>query len=257
MTPAWVGDRARACIIATVVSLSPAACTRHNGDAPQADFFPLHQEDTWVYEVVHPLRNLHSRMTVRVRGERYIGALGQRARLVDESYAGDDPPLFEGYTTKGQVYPIAYYRKNGFLYRALSLEYQGNDLRDVGLGSSEERFLPDGLNKDLSWDSVTTAYDLGGGNGYGVRQTHRARFEASLVEVPAGRFSGCVRVDTVALHSGERNGKFDSDPLVLYYSDWYAPNVGLIRTVQSNRPDGGPPLAQIELLAYDVEGARR
>jgi hypothetical protein len=179
--------------------------------------------------------------------------------LVDESYPADDAPLGDtlGTSAKPEVYPIAYYRENGFLYRALSLEYRGNELRDVGIGSSEERFLPDGLSNDLAWDSVTTAYDLGGGNGYGVRQTHRAALEARAIEVPAGRFTGCVRVDTVALHAGQRDGKYDSDPIVLYYADWYAPNVGLIRTVESNRPDGGPALAQIELLAYDVEGARR
>lgn len=236
-----------------------AACTRPSRDGGQTDFFPLHAEDTWVYEVVRPLRNLRTRMTVRVRGEHYIDALGRRCRLVDESYPADDAPLGDtlGTSAKPEVYPIAYYRENGFLYRALSLEYRGNELRDVGIGSSEERFLPDGLGNDLAWDSVTTAYDLGGGNGYGVRQTHRAALEVRAIEVPAGRFTGCVRVDTVALHGGQRNGKYDADPIVLYYADWYAPNVGLIRTVESNRPDGGPALAQIELLAYDVEGARR
>jgi len=192
-----------------------------------------------------------------VRDDRYIGSLGKRARLVDESYAAGEPSLdAAGAPAKPEVYPIAYYRKDGFLYRALSLEYEGSELHDVGLGAAEERFLPDGLGGTPDWDSVTTAYDLGGGNGYGVRQSHHAVLESRLVEVPAGRFRDCVRVDTVALHGGQRDGKYDGDPIVLYYTDWYAPNVGLVRTVQSNRPDGGPPLAQIELLAYDVEGNR-
>ena len=108
---------------------------------------------------------------------------------------------------------------------------------------------------------MTTAYDLGGGNGYDVRQTHRAVSEPSVIEVPAGRFTGCIRVDTVAVHGGKHDGQYDANPIVLYYSDWYAPNVGLIRTIQSDRPDtsvpgNGPPLSQIELLAYDVEGAK-
>ena len=253
--------RARVCgaVFAGLLTVSMAACTRNTADSTAVDFFPLHPDDTWVYAVDRPLRNLHTRMTVRVRGERYVETLRRRCRLVDESYAGDDT-VIDAPDGKPETYPIAYYRENGFLYRALSLEYHGGELRDVGLGSGEERFLPDALNRGLAWDSLTTAYDLGGGSSYGVRQTHRAILESGPVEVPAGRFTGCIRVDTVALHGGKHDGAYDANPIVLYYSDWYAPGVGLIRTIQSNRPDGsaagkGPPLSQIELLAFDVEGA--
>ncbi|MFI5394459.1 MAG: hypothetical protein ACHQ9S_02900 [Candidatus Binatia bacterium] len=246
------------------MTVPTAGCTFRNGDGSATDFFPLHADDTWIYEVARPLRNLRTRMTVRVRGEHYVPSLRRRCRLVDESYAGNDAEL-EGSSAgggKAEIYPIAYYHENGFWYRALSLLYSGSEVYDVGLGSVEERFLPDGLGLDLSWDSVTTAYDLGGGNGYDVRQTHRALPEPRLIEVPAGRFTGCIRVDTMALHSNRRDGQYDSAPIVLYYSDWYAPNVGLIRSVQSNRNDGepsssGPFLSQIELIAYDVERAGR
>ncbi|MFQ5668165.1 MAG: hypothetical protein ACE5I7_17255 [Candidatus Binatia bacterium] len=258
---------ARACagMLAGVLAWAVTACSRHGSESGAAEFFPLHTEDTWVYEVAQPLRNVRTRMTVRVRDERYIQALGQRCRLVDETYAGVDAAVetlhgphvaaLLGRRKKPEVYPIAYCHRNGFLYRALSLQYQGDELRDIGLGSREERFLPDGLASDLTWESVTTAYDLGRGNGYGVRQTHRATLESSIIEVPAGQFAGCVRVETVAVHSGKRDGEYDSDPIVLYYADWYAPNVGLVRTMQWERPDGGPPLARIELVAYDVQGA--
>jgi hypothetical protein len=253
--------RARACasLFAGLLMLL-AACTHQQVEDKKADFFPLHTDDTWIYAVDRPLRNSHTRMTVRVRGERYVEALRRRCRLVEESYAGDDNEI-EAPGAKPEIHPIAYYRENGFLYRALSLEYHGNELRDVGLGSGEERFLPDTLGRDFSWDSLTTAYNLGGGTGYDVRQSHRAVSEPEVVEVPAGRFTGCIRVDTVAVHGGTHNGQYDANPIVLYYSDWYAPNVGLIRTIQSNRPDtneagSGPPLSQIELLAYDVEGVR-
>ena len=257
MTHAYQGVCAG--ILTGVLAVS-AGCTRsgRDGGSGGPDFFPLHAEDTWVYEVVRPLRNSRTRMTVRVRGEHYIDTLGRRARLVDESYAADDEPLgAPAIAAKPEIYPIAYYRRDGFLYRALSLEYRDKELRDVGLGSAEERFLPEGLGSGLSWDSVTTAYDLGGGTGYDVRQTHRAVLESAVIEVPAGRFNGVVRVDTVALHGGRREGKYDSDPIVLYYTDWYAPNVGLVRTVQSIRADGGPAVAEIALLAYDVEGAKQ
>ena len=235
-------------------------CNRPAAESGRPDFFPLHSEDTWVYEVARPLRNLRSRMTVRVRDERYIRALGRRCRLVDESYESEETPFDTPDTeasARPEIYPVAYCHKDGFLHRTLSLEYQGDEVHEVGLGSNEERFLPDGLGGDLAWDSLTTAYDLGGGNGYGVRQSHHTVIEPTAVDVPAGRFTGCVRVDTVALQAGRRDGRDDGEALVLYYSDWYAPNVGLVRTRQSNRPDGGPAVAQIELLAYDVEGAKR
>jgi hypothetical protein len=250
----------RACVgfVAGMLTFT-AGCTRQPETGEQSEFFPLHAEDTWVYEVAQPLRNVHTRMTVRVRDERYIQTLGRRCRLVDESYAAPDAAvgMTTGAASRPEVYPVAYCRKNGFLYRAMSLEYRGSELREIGLGSSEERFLPDGLGAAVNWDSLTTAYDLGDGNGYGVRQMHHAVPEPGMIDVPAGHFSGCVRVDTIALHSGRRNGTYESDPVVLYYADWYAPNVGLVRTVQSDRPDSGAPLAKIELLAYDVQGGRR
>lgn len=252
---------ARACagVVAGLLTWSVAGCHHDGGKGERAEFFPLHDEDTWIYGVEQPLRNVHTRMTVRVRGEHYITTLGQRCRLVDETYGGPDAAMVQaqGETQDQQVHPIAYCRKDGFFYRALSLEYHGKDVQEVGIGSSEERFLPEGLQKDATWDSVTTAYELGGGNGYDVRQRHRAASEPRAIEVPAGRFTGCVRVDTIAVHSGRHSGKTEADPIVLYYTDWYAPNVGLVRTIQSDRPGDGPPLAQIELLAYDVEGAKK
>jgi hypothetical protein len=255
--------RAGAGLVVVLLAWSVASCHPEGNRGGPADFFPLHDEDTWVYAIEQPLRNLHTRMTVRARGERYFTALGQRCHLVDETYGGPDAAMVQthGETQDRQVHPIAYCRKDGFLYRALSLEYHGKDVREIGLGSSEERFLPEGLQHASAWDSLTTAYDLGGGNGYDVRQRHRAVPESRVIEVPAGRFSGCVRVDTIAVHGGRHDGQTEPDPIVLYYTDWYAPNVGLVRTFQSDRPGGetgeGPPLAQIELLAYDVEGARK
>jgi hypothetical protein len=245
--------------VAGLLSWSVTGCSRDNGNDGRTDFFPLHDEDLWIYGVAQPLRNLRTRMTVRVRGERYIEPLRRHCLLVDETYGAPDAALAaRSEMGDQQVHPIAYCRKDGFLYRALSLEYAGGEVREIGLGSAEERFLPDSLVTNAAWESVTTAYDLGGGTGYGVRQRHNAVREARPVEVPAGRFSGCVRVETVAIHGGRHEGRNESNPIVLYYADWYAPNIGLVRTIQSDRPwQQGQALAEIELLAYDVEGAER
>jgi len=233
------------------VALTTSACQRPASRHDQPDFFPLYAEATWVYEIARPTDNARTRMTVRVRGERYIRPLGRQCRLVEESYSVPTATRLDEGATDTEMYPVAYCNKDGFLSRTMSLEYRGSEVQDAGLGSGEERFLPLGLNGGLTWESITTAYDLGDGNGYGVRQRHRAIRDPGVVEVPAGRFRGCVRVDTVAFQGGRHNGRDDGDPLVLYYSDWYAPNVGLVRTVHSNRLDSAPA-ARIELLSYNI-----
>jgi hypothetical protein len=241
------------CLLAAVLIAGGGllGCQRDSGATAAVDFFPLHAEDTWVYEVARPLRNEHTRMTVRARGVRFVPVLNRRCHLVEESYAADADN--GGHP---EMYPIAYYREKGFLYRRMSLEYRDGQLHDVGLGTAEERFLPIRLTANLTWDSETTAYDLGKSDRYGVEQRHRVVLDPAPVAVPAGSFSGCLRVDTVAIHHSQHGATNQGQPIVLYYSDWYAPNVGLVRTIQSSRVDGGPALARIELVAYDVEGAR-
>jgi hypothetical protein len=241
--PRWV-------LAVTIAGGALGGCQREPRP-PTADFFPLHADDTWVYEVTRPLRNERTRLTVRARGDRFVTVLNRHCHVVEESYAAD-----ANNGGRPETYPIAYYRENGFLYRSMSLEYRDGELHDVGLGTTEERFLPDALRADSAWDSVTTAYDLGARDRYGVKQRHRAVLDPQTITVPAGNFANCVRVDTVATQQSEPGEGRPDRPLTLYYSDWYAPNVGLVRTVQSSHAEGGPALARIELVAYDVAGAR-
>ncbi len=220
--------------------------------ASAPDFFPLHPDDTWVYEVGQPMRNRHLQMTVRVRGNQFVKSVGRSCDVVEESYSAQ-PPIAENIV---EHYPIAYYRDGDFLHRILSLEYRDGEVAEAGLDSFEERFLPLGLAVTGAWEGQTRAYALGPENEYRVIQKHRAQRENAAVEVPAGHFRDCIRVDTTAVHATTRDGQTDGSPMVLYYSDWYAPNVGLIQSVQHSRADGGPPLAQIQLLSYDIVGSR-
>jgi len=216
------------------------------------DFFPLHANDTWVYEVGQPMRNRHLQMTVRVRGNQFVRAVGRSCDVVDESYG-------EASAAPGDAverYPIAYYRDGEFLHRILSLEYRDGEVTEAGLDSFEERFLPLGLAAASAWEGQTRAYALGPENDYRVMQKHQALREQAVVTVPAGSFRDCIRVDTVAVHGTTHGGQPDGSTMVLYYSDWYAPNVGLVQSVQHSRADGGPALAQVQLVAYDVTGAK-
>jgi len=246
-------------LVAVAMVFTLAACTPTPTPAAAARYFPLHADDTWVYEVVQPLRNVRAHMTVRVRGEQYVKPLRRSCQVVDETYDTPDAAqqAFRDPGLPRDIHPVAYCRDNGFFHRALSLEYADGEVREAGPNSGEERFLPVGLQPDAEWQGVTTAYVAGGRDEYTVMHTHHATLETAAIVVPAGRFTDCMRVDTVALHGELHDGRYQTNPVVLYYSDWYAPDVGLVRTVQRQSTDGGLPLAQVELVAYEVKGAAR
>ena len=74
--------------------------------------------------------------------------------------------------------------------------------------------------------------------------------------MPAGRFMGCVRVDTTATHGATgADGKPVGPQVVYHYSDWYAPGVGLVRTEQRN--GAAEILATIELIRFRAAGDGR
>ncbi|NIR61369.1 MAG: hypothetical protein GWO02_18665 [Gammaproteobacteria bacterium] len=72
-----------------------------------------------------------------------------------------------------------------------------------------------------------------------------------VVEVPAGRYSGCLRVE------GRGAVRFESEALGVVtvevtVTDWFAPGVGLVKSVREERPDSqalGEGRAVMELEA--------
>ena len=88
-----------------------------------------------------------------------------------------------------------------------------------------------------------------------LRVLHQA--ESGEVVVPAGRFSGCIRIETEAEY--QRNSQ-SAPSLRLRYIDWYAANVGLVRTVVSKGRFFHSEIARVELLSFaksPVEAAAR
>jgi hypothetical protein len=60
-----------------------------------------------------------------------------------------------------------------------------------------------------------------------------------------------VRVETTAVHVAiGPDGNAVGPRIVYYYSDWYAPGVGLVRTEQ--RSATAEVLATIELVSYQI-----
>lgn len=229
-----------------LVTLSGQASCRSRDRADTSDYFPLSPDHTWVYEIARSSKVRHARLLIRARGDRFIEPLRQRGHVVEESYTtGED-------LAAGEPSLVIYYRDGGFVHRAMSLEYRGDEIVEAGLKAGEERFLPVGLGAGSRWSGVTIAYDVPGpkGGGYAVEQTHAAAPEPEVVEVPAGRFGGCLRVETVAVQRAHAEGRSQGEPVVLYYRDWYAPDVGLVRSRLSSRSDHSKVLAETRLVSF-------
>jgi hypothetical protein len=213
-------------------------------DADRADFFPLTPQSHWEYVVSDGHGSQRFRFLATVRQNPFVDPDGRPCRVVDERYTD---------ISAEETVPVLYCVEGGFLHRVMSLEYRGEQLQDNGLRSGELKFLPTHLTRDSTWQGFTNAYRLPDGSGYVVEQLHHSTAATEQVSVPAGRFGGCMRVDTTAVHyalspEGEPVGK----RVTFYYADWYAPGIGLVKTEQRNAQS--EVLAMIELDRYDIGG---
>lgn len=213
----------------------------------RTDFFPLAPQSRWEYVVNRRAGRDTFRFVATVRPDDFQTADGRSCRVVDEQY---------GDVGETERFPVVYCVEDGFLHRVMSLEYKGETLEDNGLRSGELKFLPTDLRDAGAWEGVTNAYRLPDGSGFEVDQLHRVVPEPERVVVPAGDFPGCLRVETTAIHSAVSDSGVHTGPRVIYYySDWYAPGVGLVKTQQRNTDDA--VVATIELVQYDIAGIAR
>lgn len=233
-----------------VVAISGCAATARRGrPVVPVDFFPLTPSSYWEYVLTRRTDIAPLRFTARVRPTEFMGPHGHACQVVDERY-GDRP--------SDAPTPIVYCSEGGYLHRVMSLEYRGESLEDTGLRSGELKFLPLNLTGTPAWEGRTNAYQLPDGSGFEVRQLHQVYLQQEPVDVPAGHFEHCARVETTAIHSATSpDGATVGPRVVYYYSDWYAPGVGLIRTEQ--RSATAEVLATVELVTYRVtpEAGRR
>jgi len=235
---------ARALCILLIVAGSGCTTTARRGrpDGAVANFFPLPPGSSWEYVVSRRADGAPLRFTAVVRPTEFIGPHGHACRIVDERY---------GVRPSDEPSPILYCTEGGYLHRVMSLEYRGESLEDTGMRSGELKFLPVNLTATPAWEGRTNAYQLPDGSGYEVHQLHQVYTQQEPIEVPAGRFEHCARVETTAIHSAtSTDGTAIGPRIVYYYSDWYAPGVGLIRTEQ--RSATSEVLATVELVSFRV-----
>ncbi len=210
-----------------------------------SDFFPLPPKASWTYKVDSKSQHTTYVVTDTVVGQEYVPALNVTGMVVEEYYNLD----------RGGVRPIVYTNHNGYLDRLSGLAYQKQDIEAPAWGRSEEgEFMPQMLSPNLNWSSKI--YPFGHISGsFDITQNHHTYFEPQPIMVPAGSFPGCIRIDTDAKYEGGTYAQKGNKNLKLMYRDWYAPHVGLIKTVALEGGPGGSEMEHVELLRYSIPPA--
>lgn len=211
--------------------------------------FPLTVRSHWTYRVQDFAKHWTYQDTVRVHGPRVMEALGREGILVEERYSSASGPYFVE-----ELEPMIYYKDAGFLHR-IHLTQQGGKLVPAS-GSADSRFLPELVEVGSSWESSTVAFRVTSELGFTVVHRHVVARERGAVRVPAGSFSNCIRIDTYSTH-GPGSGAKPGEEIAFFYSDWYAPGVGLVRTQQWDDGEHEHERTRIELVGYEIAPAAR
>ena len=216
--------------------------------APVDRYFPLTKRSRWTYRVQELRKNFDYVNRVRVFGPKFFESLNKDVVEVEESYSSTGNGVF----LLEEQEPIVYFREGGYLNRVF-LTQQGGKLVPAS-GSGDSRFLPETIVPGSSWDSDSQAFRVGTDLGFKVAHRHSISIDPKAVTVPAGTFEDCLRIDTFSTH-GPGSGREPNEELTFYYSDWYAPGVGLVRTQQWDDAEHSKERTRIELLEYSVADA--
>jgi len=209
-----------------------SGCQRKSFDPALAGvFFPLRPGLSWTYRVVDKGRGTAAVFTDRVLAGRRADS-GESADEVESEYSG---PTGTFNST------LIYFPEGGYLTRQSRI----NKTSQVAL--AERAFLPQLLKPDLTWSNSLVLFEQQP-DIFHVVQTHRTFLDTRIVEVPAGHFSGCIRIETSALY--QSNSSESNPPLRLKYLDWYAPHIGLVKTLVEQSGLFGRELARVELLNF-------
>ena len=222
------------CLALTVVQLS--SCQRKASFDPglSGSFFPLSTGSTWTYRVIDKSENSVEIFTDRTVGLKHVSSANDSGGLVLEDSSSDG---------KGN-FTIRYTVENGYITRS----FRFGDPEQILF--EERRFLPRLLEPDLTWSN--SYFPFGHlPEAFHLTQTHRTFLEPAVVQVPAGDFSNCIRIETETLYAAN---SYDSHQARgnrrLRYVDWYAPNVGLTKTLLLESGFFGKEIARVELLSF-------
>jgi len=226
--------RASFVIVLALATIRLASCQNKAPFDPglAGAFFPLNPGSTWTYRVVDKNLGTTNIITDRAMDKQLISSVttGGEAVSVGSLSAGDSKST------------ILYVTEGGYINR---VSVDG----PTWIRFEEKRFLPQLLKPHLTWSNSFFPFgDLPGALAFHVVQHHRTFLESGDVVVPAGRFPGCIRIETEAEY--QRNIPQSAPSLRLRYIDWYAANVGLVRTVVLKGGFFNSEVARVELLSF-------
>jgi hypothetical protein len=206
-------------------------------------FYPLRPGLTWTYQVAYP-NGAHETIRDRVLKADQAG-LSHTAALVVSNYSGLDcsralrADLPQTYPAEMTEVQIGYVIEGGYINRVASLGGRTQTRLE------ERGFLPQNLWPDRIWSNSLSPFEHSPLDILKVAQSHRSFLEPDPVVVPGGRFSECIRIETEASYQSLA-GRGDKR----YFTDWYAPDVGLVKTLVLSGGQDGREMARIELLRF-------
>ena len=210
--------------------------------SPNREFFPLQPGTLWIYEV-QDFKGQVDLKRVIVRGSHYLKTQNTSGVIVEESGGNSDELLLDV-----SWHPVAYYRRGEFLYRFSGLSYVEAELREFRLGQAEEKVLPEDLSAHPEWESDFEVFHVGQGIGYAVRSVSTVSESLDTVTVRSGTFQNCLRVETRAV-SGSLPHRAEEPQVLFRYTDWYAPGIGLVKSV-TEVPPTPQPVNTVELVSF-------
>ncbi len=218
--------------ILMLAAIQLAGCQRKSfNPALAGEFFPLRPGLSWTYRIIDKSRGTTHIFTDRVIGRTRVGN-SEGADEVESEYSEPGATLNSS---------IIYFPEAGYLTRQSRID------KSAKFTLAEKGFLPQLLKPDLTWSNSLVLFDEQPGIFHAV-QTHRTFFDTKTIEVPAGHFSGCIRIETIALY--QNNSQESNPPLRLKYLDGYAPPVGLVKTQVEKNGFFASELARIELVNF-------
>ncbi len=210
-------------------------------DIDRADFFPLTMHNTWKHEVTFSGGDYHYYMIGTVIKNNWR-LLGGSSFVVAEEYEPLTKRAPEARST------VAYFYKDGFLFRYPWLDSDGDRIWDTQLGQGLDQVMPSPFVKKANWQMQmdNQVMTKGGKN----RSSAAAWIDPSEIQVPAGKFRNCLRVETVTT-SVVPDPRKETSEFSLFYVEWYARGVGLVKAV-SSEGEGTPVKSVTELLSYTI-----
>lgn len=201
------------------------ACTRESADS--ASYFPLAAGMQWRY-----------RVTTEVEGRLDVSRLVQRNIGIEEL---DGVPHTVRVTDNGTRYYVRD-SKDGIMRTAKRTIVELKPQPD----RPPRWILRRPFAVGNTWSQETHPYVLRRLHPYDNRLARNIEFKMAYqiaalddtVDVPAGRFENCIRVDGDAQLTIYADGRTGYQDIAVNTSEWYAPGIGLVKLVRSEPLSG-------------------